>query len=100
MKKLTVLVAGAAGYVLGARAGRQRYEQIASGARKRDGQPEGAVRQAAGPGRRGRAGRARRARRPRRPPPTSPPPPPTRSAATAARTPRPTSGRVGAASGS
>jgi hypothetical protein len=33
MKKLTILVAGAAGYVLGARAGRQRYEQIASGAR-------------------------------------------------------------------
>jgi len=33
MKKLTVLVAGAAGYVLGARAGRQRYDQIASGAR-------------------------------------------------------------------
>ncbi|KAA1395733.1 YtxH domain-containing protein [Aeromicrobium ginsengisoli] len=28
MKKLTVLVIGAAGYVLGARAGRERYEQI------------------------------------------------------------------------
>ena len=28
MKKLTVLVVGAAGYVLGARAGRERYEQI------------------------------------------------------------------------
>ena len=28
MKKLTVLVVGAAGYVLGSRAGRQRYEQI------------------------------------------------------------------------
>jgi hypothetical protein len=33
MKKMTILLAGAAGYVLGARAGRQRYEQIASGAR-------------------------------------------------------------------
>jgi len=28
VKKLTVLVIGAAGYVLGARAGRERYEQI------------------------------------------------------------------------
>jgi len=28
MKKLTVLLSGAAGYVLGARAGRERYEQI------------------------------------------------------------------------
>lgn len=28
MKKLTVLVAAAAGYVLGTRAGRERYEQI------------------------------------------------------------------------
>ena len=28
MRKLTALVAGGAGYVLGARAGRQRYEQI------------------------------------------------------------------------
>lgn len=28
MKKLTVLVAAAAGYVLGARAGRERYDQI------------------------------------------------------------------------
>ncbi len=28
MRKLTLLVAGGAGYVLGARAGRQRYEQI------------------------------------------------------------------------
>lgn len=33
MKKLPLLTAVAAGYVLGARAGRQRYEQIASGAR-------------------------------------------------------------------
>ena len=30
MKKLTALVAGGIGYVLGARAGRQRYEQIRS----------------------------------------------------------------------
>lgn len=28
MKKLLVLIAGAAGYVLGTRAGRERYEQI------------------------------------------------------------------------
>ncbi|HET6563239.1 MAG TPA: hypothetical protein VFG72_15300 [Marmoricola sp.] len=28
MKKLTAIVAGGVGYVLGARAGRQRYEQI------------------------------------------------------------------------
>ncbi len=28
MKKLTVLIAGGLGYVLGTRAGRQRYEQI------------------------------------------------------------------------
>lgn len=34
MKKTQMLVAGAAGYVLGARAGRQRYEQIRAGARK------------------------------------------------------------------
>lgn len=34
MKKLTLLAGIAAGYVLGARAGRERYEQIRSGARK------------------------------------------------------------------
>ncbi len=28
MKKLTILLSGAAGYVLGTRAGRERYEQI------------------------------------------------------------------------
>ena len=28
MRKLTILLAGAIGYVLGARAGRERYEQI------------------------------------------------------------------------
>lgn len=28
MKKLTVMLSGAAGYVLGSRAGRERYEQI------------------------------------------------------------------------
>ena len=39
MSKLTVLVAGAAGYVLGARAGRGRYEQIRSVASKVWGNP-------------------------------------------------------------
>ncbi|WP_205475226.1 hypothetical protein [Nocardioides sp. SYSU D00038] len=34
MKKLPLLAAAAAGYVLGARAGRERYEQIRSGAQK------------------------------------------------------------------
>ncbi len=34
MKKIPLLFAGAAGYVLGTRAGRERYEQIRSGARK------------------------------------------------------------------
>jgi hypothetical protein len=34
VKKLTVLVIGAAGYVLGARAGRERYEQIKRQANK------------------------------------------------------------------
>jgi hypothetical protein len=34
MKKLPLLAAAAAGYVLGAHAGRQRYEQIAGAARK------------------------------------------------------------------
>ncbi len=33
MSKLTLLAAAGAGYVLGARAGRERYEQIASTAR-------------------------------------------------------------------
>jgi hypothetical protein len=33
MSKLTLILAGAAGYVLGARAGRERYEQIADGTR-------------------------------------------------------------------
>ena len=28
MKKLTILISGAVGYVLGTRAGRERYEQI------------------------------------------------------------------------
>ena len=32
MRKMTALVAGSIGYVLGARAGRQRYEQIKSAA--------------------------------------------------------------------
>jgi FKBP-type peptidyl-prolyl cis-trans isomerase len=34
MKKLPLLAAAAVGYVLGTRAGRERYEQIKSGARK------------------------------------------------------------------
>ena len=34
MKKIVLLTAAAAGYVLGARAGRERYEQIKSGAQK------------------------------------------------------------------
>jgi hypothetical protein len=34
MSKMSLLVAAGAGYVLGARAGRQRYEQIAATARK------------------------------------------------------------------
>ena len=34
MKKLTILISGALGYVLGSRAGRERYEQIKSVATK------------------------------------------------------------------
>lgn len=34
MKKLMLLTAGAVGYVLGTKAGRERYEQIKSGAQK------------------------------------------------------------------
>ena len=34
MKKLSLLAAGAVGYVLGTRAGRERYEQIKAGASK------------------------------------------------------------------
>ncbi|MFC5178019.1 hypothetical protein [Nocardioides taihuensis] len=40
MSKLTLLAAGAAGYVLGARAGRQRYDQIAQTARSVMGNPK------------------------------------------------------------
>jgi hypothetical protein len=43
MRKLMVLGAGAAGYVLGARAGRERYEQIVEQAQKLRSNP--AVRQ-------------------------------------------------------
>ncbi|MFC4783427.1 hypothetical protein ACT8ZV_03070 [Nocardioides sp. MAHUQ-72] len=39
MGKLTLIAAGAAGYVLGARAGRERYEQIADGAARVMGNP-------------------------------------------------------------
>jgi hypothetical protein len=39
MKKIPLLAAAAVGYVLGTRAGRERYEQIRSGARKLAGDP-------------------------------------------------------------
>jgi len=39
IKKLLFLGAGAAGYVLGAKAGRERYEQIATQAQKLRGNP-------------------------------------------------------------
>ena len=39
MKKIPLLAAAAAGYVLGARAGRERYEQIKTGAQKIAGDP-------------------------------------------------------------
>ncbi|WP_206516118.1 hypothetical protein [Nocardioides pantholopis] len=40
VKKLSLLVAAGAGYVLGARAGRERYEQIKTQARKVAGNPK------------------------------------------------------------
>lgn len=40
MSKISLLVAGGVGYVLGARAGRGRYEQIKSGAQKFAGNPK------------------------------------------------------------
>jgi hypothetical protein len=40
MKKLPLLAAAAVGYVLGTRAGRERYEQIKSGARKMSQNPK------------------------------------------------------------
>ncbi len=40
MSKLTLLTAGAVGYVLGARAGRERYDQIAAGAQRFMGNPK------------------------------------------------------------
>ena len=39
MRKMTMLVSGGIGYVLGARAGRERYEQIRSTALKIKGNP-------------------------------------------------------------
>lgn len=39
MKKLTLLIGIAVGYVLGSRAGRERYEQIRGGARRLAGNP-------------------------------------------------------------
>jgi gas vesicle protein len=40
MRKLTILTAGGIGYVLGAKAGRTRYEQIRSTARRVAGNPQ------------------------------------------------------------
>jgi hypothetical protein len=40
MRKMTMLVSGGIGYVLGARAGRERYEQIRSTALKIKGNPK------------------------------------------------------------
>lgn len=40
MSKLTMLAAGVAGYVLGTKAGRTRYEQIRSGAQRVTGNPK------------------------------------------------------------
>jgi hypothetical protein len=40
MRKMTAIVAGGIGYVLGARAGRQRYEQIRSMAMKAKNNPK------------------------------------------------------------
>jgi hypothetical protein len=40
MRKLPLLAAAAAGYVLGTKAGRERYEQIAAGARRVAGNPK------------------------------------------------------------
>jgi hypothetical protein len=40
MKKMTILTAAGVGYVLGARAGRARYEQIAGAARRFAGNPK------------------------------------------------------------
>ena len=40
MRKLTILVAGSIGYVLGAKAGRTRYEQIRSIAQRIAGNPQ------------------------------------------------------------
>jgi hypothetical protein len=45
MSKLSMLVAGVAGYVLGAKAGRTRYEQIRNASQKVTGNPK--VREAA-----------------------------------------------------
>ena len=71
MKKLMLLAAGAVGYVLGARAGRERYEQIKGMATKvkddprvQDARPPGGRhRQGAGAGRQGQGDRRRRHRR-------------------------------------
>ena len=61
-KKLTLLAAVGAGYVLGARAGRERYEQIAVRGVEGEEEPHGPGRCEQGPGDRGRAGAGRRQR--------------------------------------
>ena len=40
MRKLTILIAGGIGYVLGTKAGRTRYEQIRSATRRVTGNPQ------------------------------------------------------------
>ena len=73
MKKLSLLAAAAVGYVLGARAGRQRYEQIAHGARKVADNPRVQRAPPQGPGRRAagrRCSRGRKDKVPSLPPPT------------------------------
>ena len=58
MRKLTILLAGGIGYVLGARAGRERYEQIRRIGHPRQGEPDRAVGRVVRGGRRPR-GRVR-----------------------------------------
>ena len=60
MSKLSLVAAAAAGYVLGAHAGRKRYEQIKTGAPRRSPATRGCGPQAKAARRRGQPGRARR----------------------------------------
>ena len=71
MRKLTMLTAGAVGYVLGARAGRERYEQIKSGAAEAEEQPDACSGRPARPAPRSR--RTHRWSRTRSPRPPRPP---------------------------